>query len=150
MRPESGHRIWSATMNRHAIPACLLSALLGAAAVATVAPVEAGSAINRCVDGAGRVTLTDQACDAHTVSSTVAVPGTPDTDTDTYTYAAAPATLYSNPAPPRINAAPRPARWLPTAAPYAALAGDMATMKEARMRMLQDAASRTRLASLER
>jgi hypothetical protein len=39
---------------------------------------------------------------------------------------------------------------VPAAAPYAALSGDMATLKQARARMLQDSASRTRLASLER
>ena len=58
-------------MNRHALP-LLLCALLGAA---TSPLAQAGGAINKCVDGAGRVTLTDQACDARTVSSSVAVPG---------------------------------------------------------------------------
>ena len=141
-------------MNRHAIPACLLSALLGGA---IVAPAQAGGAINRCVDGAGRVTLTDQPCDAHTVSSTVAVPGTPDADTAPHTP------LYGNAVlPSRTAPAPRPARWLPPAAPhvvpyvapysspYAALSGDMATLKQARLRMLQEDAPRTRLASLDR
>jgi len=127
-------------MHRHTIPACLLSALLG---TGILAPAHAGGAINRCVDGAGRVTLTDQPCDAHTVSSTVAVPGTQDVEQ----------------APPvRSSPALRPARWLPAGAPavvpaaarYAALSGDMATLKQARARMLQDSASRTRLASLER
>lgn len=127
-------------MHRHTLPACLLSALLGGA---ILAPAHAGSAINRCVDGAGRITLTDQPCDAHTVSSTVAVPGTQDADQ-------APAV--------RTGPALRPARWLPAgvpalvpaAAPYTALSGDMATLRQARARMLQDNASRTRLASLER
>lgn len=123
-------------MNRHAIPTCLiLSALLGAA---PLAPAHAGATINKCVDGAGRVTLTDQACDAHTVSSTVATPGAPD-GVDVAENA------------PRSGALPvRPARRLATA-PHAALAGDMATLKQARMQLLlQDAAPRTRLAALER
>lgn len=127
-------------MHRHTIPACLLSALIGAV---ILAPAHAGGAINRCVDGAGRVTLTDQPCDAHTVSSTVAVPGTQDVEQA-----------------PLVRSTPAllPSRWLPAGAPrivpatapYAALAGDMATLKQARARMLQDNASRTRLASLER
>lgn len=133
-------------MKRHVIFPALLSVMLGAA---ILAPAQAGSAINRCVDGAGRVTLTDQPCDARTVSSTIAVPGTQDTEPTQ------PATVYGNPASPvRSN----PARWLPAGAPavtpamtrYAALAGDMATLKQARARMLQDTASRNRLASLER
>ena len=113
-------------MNRHAISASLLlSALLGAA---TLAPARAGGAITRCVDSAGRITLTDQPCDAHTVSSSIAVPGMQDA------------------APPV-----RPPRWRPAAAPHAALAGDIATLKQARTQlMLQDIAPRTRLASLER
>lgn len=121
-------------MNRHAY-SLLLCALLGAA---TFPLAQAGGAINKCVDGAGRVTLTDQACDARTVSSSVAVPGVPDD--------AAPLVQQSG----TERALPvRPARWLAAAAPYAALAGDVATLKQARIRMmLQDAAPRTRLASL--
>lgn len=137
-------------MRRHAIFPALLSLLLGAA---TVPAAQAGSAINRCVDGAGRVTLTDQPCDAHTVSSTIAVPGTQEADQ------AQPVTVYSNAAAPvRSTPALRPVRWqatgaaqiIPQVTPYAALSGDMATLKQARARMLQDTASRTRLASLDR
>lgn len=127
-------------MNRHAIPACLLlSALLGAA---ILPPAQAGGAVNKCIDGAGRVTLTDQACDAHTVSSTIAVSGTSDD-----AAAAATAPLYAP-----IRTAPlRQARWQSAAAPHAALSGDMATLKQARIQlMLRDAAPRNRLAALDR
>lgn len=133
-------------MKRHVIFPALLSVMLGAA---IVAPAQAGSAINRCVDGAGRVTLTDQPCDARTVSSTVAVPGTQDTEPTQSATVAGNVTL-----PVRSNAA----RWLPVGAPavtpamtrYAALSGDMATLRQARARMLQDTATRTRMASLDR
>lgn len=124
-------------MNRHAIPACLLTALLGAM---TVSSAQAGGAINKCVDGAGRVTLTDQACDAHTVSSTIVVPGAQGDGAGT-------APLYAADA---RTAPVRPARWQNTA-PHAALSGDMATLKQARVQMmLQDAAPRAQLAALDR
>lgn len=127
-------------MNRHFLPLSLiLSATLGAAAFT---PAQAGNAINKCIDGAGRVTLTDQACDARTVSSSIAVPGTPDDG----------ALPDNAPLAARSTALPlRQARWVPSQLPtaaHAALAGDMATMKQARIQMmLQDAAPRTRLAS---
>ena len=127
-------------MNRHTLPFCLiLSATFGAASLHAA---HAGGAINKCIDGAGRITLTDQACDAHTVSSSIAVPGTP-ADADDIADNAPLATMQ--------RALPsRQARWVPAtfaAAPHAALSGDTATMKQARMQMmLQDAAPRTRLA----
>lgn len=134
-----------AIMNRHAtFSSCLLlCALLGAAAPPSA---RAGGAINKCIDGAGRVTLTDQPCAANTVRSAIAVPGMADDDA-----APAPVTAMAS-GGARPPAAPlRPARWLPGAAPHAALAGDMATLRQARIQMaLQDAAPRTRLASLER
>lgn len=108
----------------------------------SLSPAHAGSTINKCIDRAGQVTLTDQPCDANTVSSTVAVPGTaPD-----------------NPPVPTIvstNAPVRPVRWTPAppsgASAHAALSGDMATLKQARVRMLlQDGPPRTRLALLDR
>lgn len=127
-------------MNRLAtrLPACLtLCAALGAL---SLSPAQAGSTINKCVDGAGRVTLTDQACDANTVSSTVAVPGVAAPGATQVVYTTTPV---------------RPVRWAPAPAaaanPHAALSSDMATMKQARVQMLlQDAAPRTRLALLER
>jgi hypothetical protein len=118
-------------------------ALMFSAAL-SLSPAQAGSAINKCVDGAGRVTLTDQPCDAHTVSSSVAVPGTPaEPRTSEVVY-------LGNAA---ANAPLRQARWVPAASTpaHAALAGDMATMKQARVQMLlQDAAPRARLALLDR
>ena len=122
-------------MKRYAtrLPACLL--LCSALSALTLSTAQAGSTINKCIDGAGRVTLTDQACDAGTVSSTVAVPGiAPDSR-------------------PTGIATVRPVRWTPApaASAHAALAGDMATLKQARVQMLlQDAAPRTRLALLDR
>lgn len=131
-------------MNRPArFSYCLIvSAAVGALALA---PAHAGSAINKCIDGAGRVTLTDQPCDGHTVSSSVVVPG-------------APSETRASPAPSQAstlaNAPLRQARWTPSTAStsaHAALAGDMATLKQARVQMLlQDAAPRTRLALLDR
>ncbi len=122
-------------MKRHALAHCLiLAATVGAFAL----PAQAGGAINKCIDGAGRVTLTDQACDAHTVTSAVVVAGS---DQDSATPAA-------------VQRAPvlRQARWAPasgpTLAPHAALAGDMATLKQARIQLqLQDAAPRNRIAA---
>lgn len=125
-------------MKRHALTHCLL---LAAAAGAFALPVaQAGGAINKCIDGAGRVTLTDQACDAHTVTSTIVVAG------DLSDEAAPPAGV------PTRAVAVRQARWMPAAgpivAPHVALAGDMATLKQARIQLLlQDAAPRTRLAA---
>jgi hypothetical protein len=129
-------------MNRKArrLPASLV--LCAALGVLSLSPAQAGGAINKCVDGAGRVTLTDQACDAGTVSSTIAVPGTSGEERATLTTMPAVATAQR-----------RPVRWAPAAGttPHAALSSDMATMKQARVRMLlQDAAPRTRLALLER
>lgn len=123
-------------MKRHALTHCLI---LAAAASAFALPAaQAGGAINKCIDGAGRVTLTDQACDAHTVTSAVVVPGTEQDVT----------------APAAIRSAPmlRQARWAPATgpmlAPHAALSGDMATMKQARIQLqLQDAAPRNRFAA---
>jgi hypothetical protein len=130
-------------MNRHHLPLCLiLSATLGGM---TVNAAHAGGAITKCVDGAGRITLTDQACDARTVSSSIAVPGTPSDDTDIPDNAPL--------AGQRGTYQPLPlrqARWTPASlpAPHAPLASDMATMKQARIQMmLQDAAPRARLAS---
>lgn len=125
-------------MNRHTAPLVLILS----SALCALVPAQAGSAINKCIDGAGRVTLTDQACDAHTVRSSIAVPGTP-ADADVPDNA---------PLVARSAALPlRQARWVPSLPPtaaHAALAGDMATMKQARIQMmLQDAVPRTRLAS---
>jgi len=126
-------------MKRHTLPFCLiLSAALGAVSLNAA---HAGGAINKCIDGAGRVTLTDQACDAHTVSSSIAVPGTDDG------MAGSPPLTVTQRALPL-----RQARWVPaatpTATPHAPLAGDMATMKQARTQMmLLDAAPRASLAS---
>lgn len=128
-------------MNRPALTACLiLSAALGAVSLNAA---HAGGAINKCINGAGRITLTDQACDAQTVSSSVAVPGTDDGSTSNST---------SQVATTQRVLPLRQVRWAPAAAPtfapHALLAGDMATMKQARIQMmLQDAAPRTRLAS---
>jgi len=126
-------------MKRHTLPFCLiLSAAIGAVSLNAA---HAGGAINKCVDGAGRITLTDQACDANTVTSSIAVPGSDD------------AIGGSAPVLASQRALPvRQARWVPAAppvaAPHAPLAGDMATMKQARMQMMmQDAAPRPRLAS---
>lgn len=125
-------------MNRYAI-SLSLSALL---ATASFAPAQAGGAINKCIDSAGRVTLTDQPCDAHTVSATIAVPGTPD-----HSDAIPDNALLAAPATRMLAPPVRQARWLPAALPHAPLAGDMATLKQARIQlMLQDAAPRNRLA----
>ena len=128
-------------MNRHTLPFCLiLSATLGAASLNAA---HAGGAINKCIDGAGRITLTDQACDAHTVTSSIAVPGTPSDADEVADNAPLVATQRALPM--------RQARWVPAtfaSTPHAPLSGDMATMKQARMQMmLQDAAPRARLAS---
>ena len=128
-------------MNR-TLPFCLiLSAALGAASVNAA---HAGGAINKCIDGAGRITLTDQACDGSTVRSSVVVAGTPAMDAELPDNAPLAGSLRTVPL--------RQARWIPatypSAAPHAPLAGDMATMKQARVQMLlQDAAPRARLAS---
>jgi len=126
-------------MNRPALTACLiLSAALGAVSLNAA---HAGGAINKCIDGAGRITLTDQACDAQTVSSSVAVPGTDDESASTSQVATTQRVLPLR----QVRWAPAAA---PTFAPHAPLAGDMATMKQARIQMmLQDAAPRARLAS---
>ena len=122
-------------MNRHILPALLLCAL---SVSASLPPARAGGAINKCVDSAGRVTLTDQACDANTVSSTVAVPGMQDD-----------LPLTSQDAPAGRMVPVRPARSLPAAGPHVALAGDIATLRQARLQMLmQDAAPRSRVATL--
>jgi hypothetical protein len=124
-------------MNRPTL--CLiLSAALG---VVSANAANAGGAIIKCVDGAGRITLTDQACDARTVKSSIAVPGTPSDDAD----------IPDNAPLNTTQRLPlRQARWVPAAlsAPHAPLSSDMATMKQARVQMmLQDAAPRTRLAA---
>lgn len=130
-------------MNRPALTACLiLSAALGAVSLNAA---HAGGAINKCIDAAGRITLTDQACDAQTVSSSVAVPGTGDGSASTSTSTSQVATTQRVLPLRQVRWAPAAA---PTFAPHAPLAGDMATMKQARIQMmLQDAAPRTRLAS---
>ena len=131
-------------MNRHTLPLCLiLSATLGGMSVNAA---HAGGAITKCVDGAGRITLTDQACDARTVSSSIAVPGTPSENADSPDNAPLAGGQRGTYQPLPL----RQARWVPSAlaAPHAPLASDMATMKQARIQMmLQDAAPRTRLAS---
>jgi len=129
-------------MKRHALHLCLIVAV--AAGAFALPAAHAGGAINKCIDGAGRVTLTDQSCDAHTVTSAVIVPGA-QADDDAVP-AAVPATV------PTRAAVLRQVRWTPAAAPllapHAALAGDMATLKQARVQLqLQDAAPRTRLAA---
>jgi len=133
-------------MNRHILPSSLiLSAVLGAACLQ---PAQAGGAINKCVDGAGRVTLTDQPCDAHTVSASIAVPGTPSDDgAGIPDNAPQPAQLANGGRGAYLPL--RQARWVPAPNVGArALSGDMATLKQARMQMmLQDAAPRTRLAA---
>lgn len=125
-------------MKRPALTACLiLSAALGAMSLNAA---QASGAINKCVDSAGRITLTDQACDAGTVSSSIAVPGSDD-------GSAASAVTAPVVASQRVLPL-RQVRWAPPAPPRAPLAGDMATMKQARIQMmLQDAAPRARLAS---
>jgi hypothetical protein len=125
-------------MKRPVLTACLiLSTALGALSLNAA---QAGGAINKCVDGAGRITLTDQVCDASTVRSSIAVPGSDDGST---------ATAGSTPVVTSQRVLPlRQVRWAPSAPARAPLAGDMATMKQARIQMmLQDAAPRARLAS---
>ena len=128
-------------MKRQIFPACLiLAATLGALSLPSA---RAGGAINKCIDGAGRVTLTDQPCDAHTVSSSVAVPGTPSDD----------AIVPDNGALSNLRtSAPRQVRRASAAYPaHAPLAVDMATLKQARVQMmLLDAAPRNRLALLDK
>ena len=128
------------------LPACLI--LCAALGTLSLSPARAGSTINKCVDRAGQVTLTDQPCDANTVSSTVAVPGVAATAQDLR------ASADDIPQTGR-NAPPRVPRWTPAPAvsptAHAALSGDMATLKQARLKMLlQDGAPRTRLALLDR
>jgi hypothetical protein len=124
----------------------LLSLILAGALGAVSFPIaHAGGAITKCIDGAGRITLTDQACDAHTVRSSIAVPGTPD-DADVPDNAPLAGSQRMSPQSLPL----RQARWTPGALsmPHAPLSSDMATMKQARVQMmLQDAAPRTRLAS---
>lgn len=125
------------------LPACLI--LCAALTALSLSPARAGSAINKCVDRAGQVTLTDQPCDANTVSSTIAVPGVaPENRASADDIQATGRTMRA-----------RVVRWTPapaaSASAHAALAGDMATLKLARARMLlQDGAPRTRLALLDR
>lgn len=129
-------------MNRPFLSACLIWSITFGTIV--TAPVHAGGAISKCVDAAGRVTLTDQPCGAGTVTSSVAVPGTGD----------APAT--SSPSANTLQtvmlpAPVRRARAMPAAALRAPLSGDMATLRQARIQMLlQDNAPRMRLAVLDR
>lgn len=129
------------------LPACLiLCAALGAL---SLSPARAGSAINKCVDRAGQVTLTDQACDTGTVSSTVVVPGVATGAVQDLRASA------DDIQPAGRNAPPRVPRWTPANVPtttvHAALSGDMATLKQARVKMLlQDGPPRTRLALLDR
>lgn len=124
-------------MKRQPMTHCLI---LAAAAAFALPAAQAGDAINKCIDGAGRVTLTDQACDARTVTSAVVVAGTQTDEAMLPVTAPARAALVRQP------------RWTPSAGPvlamHAALAGDMATLKQARIKLLlQDAAPRTRLAA---
>jgi hypothetical protein len=131
-------------MKRHILPACLiLAATLGTLSLPSA---QAGGAINKCVDGAGRVTLTDQPCDANTVSSSISVPGTLSDDGAVPDNAALSNTRTSVPRQLRRTSAAYPA-----APAHAPLAVDMATMKQARVQMmLQDAAPRNRLALLDK
>jgi hypothetical protein len=125
-------------MKRPALTACLiLSAAVGAMSLNAA---QAGGAINKCVDSAGRITLTDQACDASTVSSSIAVPGSDDDNAGS---------AGSTPVVTSQRVLPlRQVRWAPPTPARAPLSGDMATMKQARIQMmLQDAAPRARLAS---
>lgn len=136
-------------MKHPALTSCLILAV--AAAGFALPAAHAGGAITKCVDGAGRVTLTDQPCDAHTVTSAVLVPGT-QADDSAAPVAATVATPVAAPAATLARgAAQRTVRWAPAApllAPHAALSGDMATMKQARVALLlQDAAPRNRLAA---
>lgn len=125
-------------MKHPALTPCLILTLaLGVALPAA----HAGGAISKCVDGAGRVTLTDQPCDAYTVTSAVVVPATQADQANPPAGVSAPAR----------STALRQARWAPAAplqAPHAAFSGDMVTMKQARVALLlQDAAPRNRLAA---
>lgn len=131
-------------MKHPILPACLiLAATLGAMSLPSA---QAGGAINKCIDGAGRVTLTDQPCDARTVSSSISVPGTPSDDGLVPDNAALPTPRTSAPRQLRRTAVAYPA-----APAHAPLAVDMATLKQARVQMmLQDAAPRNRLALLDK
>src|SRR5690349_8021945 len=102
----------------------------------------AGSDIVKCVDGAGRVTLTDQACDGG--AATVRLASMTAEEGITRAEPAALATEHAvlPPAPVRRHAAPR--------AKAKPMMRDVATLKAARAQfLLEDAGARHTLATLD-
>lgn len=127
-------------MTRHTITLCFLLA-----AVAGTPAAFAGGAINKCTDSTGHVTLTDQPCSGAGVTASVAVPATPDAvQTDSLPdNAPAIAPIRRSYRAVQVSQA----RWTPATLPHAALASDVATLRQARLQMLLlDAAPRATLA----
>lgn len=127
-------------MKRHV---CQLS-LLAATMMATPAAFSE-STIVKCVDDAGRVTLTDRSCEAG--SATVHMAGMPDNDGVTRV------TPYPMKAEPSVLPPPRalPRTYVPLARVAAKpLASDVATLKAARAQfVLSDVRSKPALARLD-
>jgi hypothetical protein len=125
-------------MKRHLFPSILAAALAASAAPA----VYAGADIVKCVDGAGRITLTDQPCNGST--TTVRLPSSPAdegvTRTEPYPLAVEQGTLppavQRRQATPRVKAKP--------------MTRDVATLKAARAQfLLLDAGGKQTLATLD-
>lgn len=129
-------------MKRH-----LCKIFLVAVATCSAPAVLADSVIVKCIDGAGRVTLTDQQCEAG--AATVRVAGMPANDGITQV---APYPLVSHEAnlPP---ARELQRRALPLRGAHATakpMEGDVATLKAARAQfLLDDGGQRTALAGLD-
>lgn len=127
-------------MTRH----LCLSILIAATALANPAAF-AGSDIVKCVDGAGHVTLTDQACDGG--DATMRLASSQANDTPVRAEAAAPVVAVqqaSLPPPPvaRRHLAPR--------LKLKPMMRDVATLKEARAQfLLGDVGTRHRFATLD-
>ena len=125
-------------MKRH-----LCLSLIIAATTLTTPGAFAGSDIVKCVDGAGHVTLTDQACDDGTATVRLASSSVPDDAPRAEPHPLAAEHIALPPPPvqrrhltPRVKVKP--------------MMRDIATLKEARAHFLMlDAAPRQRLATLD-
>jgi hypothetical protein len=115
-------------MKRQACQLCLIIA-------AAAAPAAwAGSEIVRCVDAAGHVTLTDQQCDPGAAMTPMATqPAMTTEPAANPVQGQAQAQVERFPAP---RALPRRSQWRAPPARQAALARDVATLKEARLQLM--------------
>ncbi len=115
-------------MKRH-LCLSIFSVTLAAMAVPAASPALAGSDIVKCVDGAGRVTLTDQPCDSGTTM--VRLANTPADEGVTRTEPQPLAVERAVLPPPAVQRRSAPAR-----AKAKPMMRDVATLKEARAQLL--------------